>query len=104
MLLLPEGQTGEAWEPSQIREAFDRKLLSLFSVFGLGYYWMGRGSNSSRFKRLFSALKCPDRLWGPPKPQFSGCHISLPEEKRRGREAIPSPPPVRLFPLYAFNG
>ena len=76
MLYLPEGQMGEVWEPSQTREAFDRKLLSLFRVVGLGYHWTGRGSNSSSSKRLFSALQCPDRLWGPPKLQFSGCHVS----------------------------
>ena len=93
MFFLPEGQTGEAWEPSQTREAFDRKLLSLFNVVGLGYHWTGRGSNSSRSKRLFSALKYPDWLWGPPKLQFSGCHVSWPVAKRLRREADPSPPP-----------
>ena len=30
MLFFPEGQKGEAWEPSQIREAFDRKCYCHF--------------------------------------------------------------------------
>jgi hypothetical protein len=44
MLLLPEGQTGEAWEPSKKQRSFgnrgalDRKGFTLFSVLeGLMY-------------------------------------------------------------------
>jgi len=56
---------------------------------------MVRDSNTSGErggKRFISALKRPDRLWGPPSLLFDGTWGSFLEVKRLGRGADHSPP------------
>jgi len=51
-----------------------------------------RVSNPVRIKRLFSSLKCPDCLWGPPASHSLGTGVLSWEQRGWGVKVNHSPP------------
>ena len=57
----------------------------LITVLRIGAWWSGV-PNPTRWNKIFSAPKRPDRLWDSPSLQLNGYRGSFPGEKRSGRE------------------
>jgi hypothetical protein len=114
MLLIPEEQTGEAWELWKKRCSFENReaLIGKWaaiaqSVYRLATSWTVRGSNPGG-SEIFRSR--PDRPWGPSSLLYNGYRVSFPGVKWPGR-GIDHPPPsssevkerVELY-LYSPSG